>query len=236
MKRIITLLLIGMLAFSAFASTTILNIEATVAKINPTYSIEGKITYKKNEGKDAKDTSTTASATSDIVSVDEGKATTANLKADNIRLTSGTEVNNVDRDDDTFIVEVSLIQTEARYSGNIAVEFTFSELSYDNTKNGKTVDTTATYKTDFPTLTQAYTRPGTLALNVGSLTTTDKTGKGTVNLEYTILGYFIKDGTKLTTVKATYTIPPYVGDTSSTAYLPFGKYSGTVTVTITDRS
>ena len=230
-----------MLAFSAFASATTLNIEATVAKINPTYSIEGKITYKKNEGKDTKGTSTTASATSDIVSVDEGKAATANLKADNIRLTSGTEVDNVDRDDDTFIVEVSLIQTEARYSGNIAVEFTFSELSYDNEKNGKTVngktvDTTATYKTDYPTLTQEYTRSSTLALNVGSLTITDKTGKGTVNLEYTILGYFIKDGTKLTTVKATYTIPPYVEDTSSAAYLPFGVYSGTVTVNITDRS
>ena len=237
MKRLISFMMMVMLAFSIFASTTtVLNIEATVAEIQPTYSLEGKLTYGKNTGKE----DTTKSTTTQSVSIDEGSTTTVKLEAPNARFTSGTEttINNVttDRDDDTFVVEVSLIQSEARYYGNVKVEFQFSEITYDVTANNKGTPN-GTYSTGFPTkVEQSYSRTGTIALNVGGISTLAN-GYCYLNLEYTLFGYFIKNGTKITTLKATYDIPTWTDDdTDSSGYFPFGTYSGTVTVTISDRS
>ena len=229
MKRIITLLLIGMLAFSAFASTTTLNIEATVAKINPTYSVTGSITYGKNAGNEA----TTTRTTTDTVTVAEGD--NGDLKAPHARFTNSTEYNSVDKDDDTFIIKVSLLQTEARWTAPVTVKFDFSEIKYskgvaDNQSN----DPAGVFTTGKPSKITAKLRDTTVALAVtGAAEST--TGDYTATLTYSPFGYFIKSGAEIVSLTATYTIPEWKDNTSETAtagYMPFGTYTGTVTVTI----
>ena len=231
MKRIITLLLIGMLAFSAFAynaaDTTTLNIEATVARISPTYSLNGYITYGQNDGNGGTSTKTTSSVT-----VAEGNAAT--IKAENIRLTSNT---NTTKDDNTFKITVALIQEEARWNEKVKVTFNFSRISYATDKTGnQTTSPAGMYSTDYPTTVTAANRGNTLALTISDLDSTflKTTGNCSLTLDYNIFGYFMKSGLTLTTLTATYDIPDwkddYYAEKGMEGYFPFGTYTGQVTV------
>ena len=231
MKRIITLLLIGMLAFSAFASTTTtLNINATVAKISPTYSLNGYITYGQNHGNGGTSTVNTASTT-----VTEGNKGT--ITVEDIRLTKNTDNT---KDDNQFIVTVALIQNESRWYDTVNVEFQFSKISYDITANGnQSTLPKGTYETDYPSTVTAVNRGATVALTVGTLnvSTVNTDGKCNLDLKYSVFGYFIKSGITVTTLTATYNIPEWNGDdVDSNGYFPFGNYTGSVKVIISDRT
>lgn len=229
MKKIITLLMMGMLAFGIFASATTLDITATVAKINPTYSVTGSILYGKNTGKEASTTTTTTGT----VTVEEGK--NGKLTALNARFTKSTEYNSVDKDDDTFIIKVSLLQTEARWTAPVTVKFDFSEIKYSKgVADNQSDDPEGVFTTGKPSKITAKLRDTTVALAVtGGAESTS--GDYTATLTYSPFGYFIKSGAEIVSLTATYDIPAWDDENSETTtngYMPFGTYTGTVTVTI----
>ena len=231
MKRLISFMMMVMLAFSIFASTaTTLNINATVAKISPTYSLNGYITYGQNHGNGGTSRINTSSVT-----VAEGN--TATITAEDVRLTKNTDIT---KDDNTFVVTVALIQNESRWYDTVNVEFQFSKISYNTTANGnQSTLPEGTYETDYPSTVTAVNRGATVALTVGTLddSTIATDGKCNLNLEYSVFGYFIKSGITVTTLTATYDIPEWkTDDTDNGGYFPFGTYSGTVKVIISDRT
>ena len=231
MKRLISFMLMVMLAFSIFASTTTtLNINATVAKISPTYSLNGYITYGQNHGNGGTSRINTSSVT-----VAEGN--TATITAEDVRLTKNTDTT---KDDNTFVVTVALIQNESRWYDTVNVEFQFSKISYDITANGnQSTLPKGTYETDYPSTVTAVNRGATVALTVGRLddSTIATDGKCNLDLEYSVFGYFIKSGITVTTLTATYDITEWkTDDTDNGGYFPFGTYSGTVKVIISDRT
>ena len=227
MKRIITLLLIGMLAFSAFAADyeSTLYIEAKVAEIVPTFILKAS----------------TTDTFADEASLNLNSSTAVTLKTGTHRFTrnvGNTEIT----DDNSLTVYFALYQNESRYAEDVSISLKFTTLKYIGNGDTNVMPTeTATdklegnYETELPTVEKTYTRDASLGLIVSDIAKdTTKTATDTVtykvDLDYSIFGYFIKSGEKLSCFKATYMLPSYDG---TTKYMPFGNYRGTVTVTYT---
>lgn len=226
-RKLITILMFCVFALGLFADTTsIINVELTVAKISPTYSLEGSIDYGKNTGAETATTKTTVGP----ITVNEGANGT--LRAENIRLTNNTDTS---KDDKQFNLTVVLKQNEARWSDDVNVTFAFSKFTYsdETTKSGETLG--GTYTTDYPTEVIATKRADTIALSVGDLSALTN-GKCSMTLNYSIFGYFIPSGTTIVTLKAVYDVPSFDNTKlDGEGYFPYGNYKGSVTVTISSR-
>lgn len=226
-RKLIIILMFCVFALGLFADTTsTINVELTVAKISPTYSLEGSIEYGKNTGAEI----ATAKTSAGPVTVNEGNSGT--LRAENIRLTNNTGST---KDDKQFTLTVALKQNEARWSDDVTVTFAFSKFTYsdETTKSGETLG--GTYTTDYPTEVIATKRADTIALTVGDLSALVN-GVCSMKLDYSIFGYFIPSGITIVTLKAVYDIPSFNNTKpDGDGYFPYGNYKGSVTVTISSR-
>ena len=232
MKKIITLLMMGMLAFGIFASTTntsTLTISATVKDITPTFQLQSSLVSSFTSHKD----------------LDSTNDKTATLNAGEHRFINGkTDLFNGKTENDTLVVYFRLLQTESRYATDVNISMTFTRLVYAGrngdgltSRDGENVE--GNYYTDLPVLSEIVTRPESLGLKVESFTTTatsttpsasTDTIEYTSKLDYSIFGYFIPANTTLITFTATYNMP---ARDESTKYMPYGDYKGTVTVKYT---
>ena len=233
MKRIITLLLIGMLAFSAFAGTQIssasLTINAKVTGKNPSYimvasNTAGDITLENLSGTTV--TATETHLTNDIYA--DGSSTTDANK--------------------TITFYLGIAQTESRFNSDVTLSLAFSKLTYagvevtkDNQKTTEKPQDTEYDPIPAPAVTATSHRSTTLALTVPENLTKDTTNSSgdtsiyTLDLDYSIFGYFMKDNTGLMTMEVVYTIPATITDSDTRASMPLGTYTGTVTLTATSK-
>lgn len=224
MKKIITLLMMGMLAFGIFGateSTSTLTISATVEEIVPTFQLQASLNKTFLTHTDLNSTG----------------GSTATLDTGKHRFINGiTDLFNSTTENDTLVVYFRLLQTASRYATDVGISMTFTPLVYENKKT-ETLD--GTYYTDLPVISDTNVRAGSLGLIVDAFTptetsTTTKSPKDTIeyksNLDYSIFGYFIPANTTLLTFTATYKMP---ARDESTKYMPYGTYIGTVTVKYT---
>ena len=232
MKKIITLLMMGMLAFGIFASatnTSTLTILATVKDITPTFQLQSSLVSSFISHED----------------LDSTNGSTATLDAGAHRFINGkTDLFNSKTENDTLVVYFRLLQTESRYATDVNISMTFTPLVYagrngDELTSRDNENVEGNYYTDLPVLSYIDERPESLGLKVESFTTTatsttpsasTDTIEYTSKLDYSIFGYFIPANTTLITFTATYNMPPR---DESTKYMPYGDYKGTVTVKYT---
>lgn len=215
-----------MLAFSAFAAvkpstaglSSTLTINAEVAAITPSYKMV------------ASNSTLTLESTASATEMTSHK--TENLRAD------GTA--------ETVTFYLGIAQLQARYNSDVTLTLKFSNLTFKENEKTKTSTETASY-TPIPaptvtTLTGGQ-RSETVALKVGDLTsgsTSDTENTYTIELDYSIFGYFMPSTTGLMVMKVDYTVPTTVTEDLKTAenakgYMPLGTYTGTVTLTATSK-
>ena len=221
-----------MLAFSAFAAdlgSSTLTINAKVTGKNPSYimvasNTEGDITLEKLSGATVKAMET--HSTNDIYA--DGSSTTAANK--------------------TITFYLGIAQTESRFNSDVTLSLAFSKLTYagvevtkDNQKTTEKPNDTEYDPIPAPEVSVTAHRSTTLALTVPETLTKDTTHSSTdtsiytLDLDYSIFGYFMKDNTGLMTMKVVYTIPATITDSSAKASMPLGTYTGTVTLTATSK-
>lgn len=218
MKRIITLLLIGIISLGMFATdlgSSTLTINANVIGKDPAYKM-------------------IASAKALELTGLTGNATTIYKTGDVYVAGTGISTNSSNKTDLTFYLGIA--QTESRYSSNVTLSISFSQLV--NEKAGTKDANGKEFKADpipLPTVTASSTRSETIALKVGPLTKSNTEGTYTIDLGYSIFGYFMKDNTGLMVLKVVYEIPTAFSETTDTGYMPLGLYTGTITLTATSK-
>ena len=216
MKRIITILLIGMISLGMFATdlgSSTLTINANVIGKDPAYKM-------------------IASSSAPELTGLTGDASTTYTTGDVYVAGTGISKDSATKTDLTFYLGIA--QTESRYSSKVTLSISFPQLV--NEKAGTKDTNGKEFKADpipLPTVTASDTRSETIALKVGSLTESSTKGTYTIDLGYSIFGYFMKDNTGLMILKVVYEIPTTFSETTDTGYMPLGLYTGTVKLTAT---
>ena len=213
MKKLLSLIFMGLLLFSmvlfaADLGSSILTINATVSSKDPSYKMivsSSELTLD--------DLTASATTTYDIGSI----------------YAAGTGISQELDSVQEIPFYLGIAQTESRYSTDIRLSLTFSKLTHKKANetgfNAEAID--------IPTISTITTRNATLGLTVGDLTR-DVSNKGlyTINLDYSILGYFIQANTGLKILKVVYKVPEDFKDSSTEGYMPAGDYTGTITLKV----